>query len=55
MTVIFALFGLLVFIISLLTVGFTAAFKRFLMFVLAGFSIDVLIASFVFIVGCLTL
>lgn len=50
MLIILTLFGLMVFIFSLFTVGFKAAFKRLLMFSVTGLVLDVLIGTFLFIV-----
>lgn len=40
MTIFMSTIGLFVFMFSVFTVGFTAAFKRLLMFIAAGFIID---------------
>ena len=40
MTVIMTVFGTLVFIVSFFTAGFTAAFKRLLVFIALGFALD---------------
>lgn len=48
MTIIMSFFGLIVFIISLLTAGFTSAFKRFVAFALTGLAIDM---SIIFLAG----
>lgn len=43
-TIILTLFGLIVFIISLVTAGFKTGFKRFLMFIITGVVLDVTMA-----------
>lgn len=45
MTCFMSIIGLFVFIFSVFTVGFGQAFKRFLMFIGAGFLIDILIVA----------
>lgn len=41
MTIIMSLFGCVVFVISLFTVGFKSAFKRLMLIIATGFAIDV--------------
>lgn len=40
MTIVLTVFGLLVFLISLITAGFKTAFKRLMMFIATGVVID---------------
>lgn len=45
MTIVLSVFGLLVFLISLVTAGFRTAFKRLLMFIATGIVIDLMIVA----------
>lgn len=54
MTILMTIFGCIVFVFSLFTVGFKSAFKRLWMFALTGLTIDLLIVGVAVAVGYVT-